>query len=593
MSRSWLLLSLAPLSAFGLLSLGCDNAEEEPVDESPSASLFEVSPPAGPAGRSMQVSINAQDSVFDFEQTQVSMGAGIDVLQVTVQDGWTLLADINIEPDAEVGPRNIQIDTSGRSYGIDKGFRVTGETFSVTPDRGKVGESVSIVLEGSNTQWKEGRTWVNLGDDVDVLDVLVISETLLEAEISIEGDASPGLRDIYTEDGPKVVTLYDGFMVDRVALAASWDPAVGTQGTQVEFTVKARDTNFLQDQTSITFYDGDGLNPDIRVDDIFVLDSENLWGRMTLSNAAELGDRDVLITTADEGLRIPDAFEVQGGTWSLDEVAVALGFNVTRGVDNETGQLVERVSAGATFFIPLDPPCPSGGSGSGSKPEPAPYDGNVVGPIIGSGTPGGAEDCPNPQTVSAGDYVWLESEANTVTLEKTVDSNSGMISYVGYDLTIDDYVPDNMYDLHLQGDPDGLAEEIIDDVQPTVPCNWYLDEPLFFGNYTQDRTTDLNYQWSNTEGGLGACTYPDAIFYTEISGTTYNGTTDPGMAASIPWDDGVHSYLASELSLLDPGPVYFIAYSIISGREFGLRNSIYQQNKADSYIYLQAAFILE
>ena len=146
----------------------------------------------------------------------------------------------------------------------------------------------------------------------------------------------------------------------------------------------------------------------------------------------------------------------------------------------------------------------------------------MVGPIIGSGTPGGAEDCPNPQTVSAGDYVWLESEANTVTLEKTVDSNSGMISYVGYDLTIDDYVPDNMYDLHLQGDPDGLAEEIIDDVQPTVPCNWYLDEPLFFGNYTQDRTTDLNYQWSNTEGGLGACTYPDAIFYTEISGTTYN-----------------------------------------------------------------------
>ena len=180
-----------------------------------------------------------------------------------------------------------------------------------------------------------------------------------------------------------------------------------------------------------------------------------------------------------------------------------------------------------------------------------------------------------------------------MTLEKTVDSNSGMISYVGYDLTIDDYVPDNLYDLHLQGDPDGLAEEIIDDVQPTVPCNWYLDEPLFFGNYTLDRTTDLNYQWSNTEGGLGACTYPDAIFYTEISGTTYNGTTDPGMAASLPWDDGVHSFLASELSLLDPGPVYFIAYSIISGREFGLRNSIYQQNKASSYIYLQAAFILE
>lgn len=591
MSRSWLLLSLA---AAPLLVLGCNSQPDDSGEQAAPDSLFTVSPPAGPAGRSMQVGIQAQNGVFDFDgATDVYFGAGIRVDGVTVQDNWTLLVDISIEPDAEVGPRKIQIDTSGRSYAIEKGFRVTGETFVVTPERGKVGETVSITLEGQNTEWKDGRTWVNLGDDIDVLEVQVLSQTLLEAEISIEGDARPGLRDIYTEDGPKVVNLYDGFMVDRVALAATWDPAEATQGTQVEFTVKARDTNFTQDITEITFYDSDGLNPDIRVDSITVLDSENLWGRMTLSNAAELGDRDVLITTDDEGLRIPDAFEVQGGTWSLEEVAVSLSFTVTRGIDNDSGALVERVNAGAVFFVPLDPPCPSGGGGMGSKPEPSPYDGNVVGPVTGSGSEGEAEDCPNPTTVSAGDYVWLESDANTVTLEKTVDSNSGMISYVGYDLTIDDYVPDNLYDLHLQGDPDGLEEEIIEDVQPTVPCNWYLDTPGFWGNYTHDRSTDLNYQWSNTEGGLGACTYPDAIFYTEISGTTYNGTTDPGMAASIPWDDGVHAYIAEELSLLDPGQVYFIAYSFIQGREFGLRESIYQQNQADSYIYLQAAFILE
>ena len=88
-------------------------------------------------------------------------------------------------------------------------------------------------------------------------------------------------------------------------------------------------------------------------------------------------------------------------------------------------------------------------------------------------------------------------------------------------------------------------------------------------------------------------TYPDAIFVTMIDGTTFNGTTDPGRAISIPWDDGEHSYLSSEIQLLDPNPVYFIAYSFIEGPEFGLRDSIYQTNTAPSYIYLQASMILQ
>ena len=578
------------LPVFAVLT-GCQ-PDEPSAEEEEGYSFFEIHPPEGAQGTSSTVVITADRSVFDFSDTELFFGEGILIESVTVDDGWTVIADITIEPDAELGGRDVTDIVGGLDYDIGR-FRVVGETFTITPERGKIGESVSVVLEGHNTQWKDGRTWVNFGDGVDVLDVTVLAETLVEAEVSIEGDAIPGARDVWTEDGGKIVTLYDGFQVDRVALVATWDPAEASQGTMVEFTIKARDTNFAQDLTSITFYDNGGLNPDIRVDDITVLDAENLWGRMTLSNAAELGSRDVVVATEDEGVRIPDAFEVAGGDWSLEEVAVSLYFVVVRGLNNESGELSERVSSAAVFYIPLDPPCGGGGAGFGSAPQPEPYDQNVVGPITGSGSEGEAEDCPNPTTVSAGDYVWLESDANVVTLDKVVDPNSGMISYVGQDLTIDDYVPDNLYDLHLQGDPDGLEEEIVEGVQPTVPCNWYMESPDLWGNYTQDRSTDFEYVWYNTEGGYGACTYPDAIFYTEINGTTYNGTTDPGMAASYPWDDGYHSYTPDELLYLDPGAVYFIAYSYISGREFGLRDSIYQTNQAYSYIYFQASFILE
>jgi hypothetical protein len=572
---------------------GCDNSGAGNDSGDEIGSLFELDPPEGATGTSMTVVVHADKSTFEFGKTDVEFGPDIVVNAVTVEDGWTVVADITIEPQAELGKRPVAASVDGRSLDLGK-FLVNPESFVVDPDRGMIGETVTVTLEGHNTHWKEGRTWVNFGGDgIDVLDVTVLSETSVLADLSIEGDAKPGSRDVWTEDGGKIVTVYDGFQVDRVALAATFDPEEAAQGTQVEFTVKARDTNFTQDITAITFFDGDDLNPDVRVDDITVLDAENLWGRMTLSNAAELGPRDVLISSGEEGVRIADAFEVVGGEWSLEEVAVSQTFNVVRGLNNDTGELLESVNASTIFFIPLDPPCGGGGSGSGSEPQPEPYDANAVGPIIASGTPGEEQDCPNPTTVSAGDYVWLESDANIVTLEKTVDPNSGMIYYVGNDLTIDDYVPDNLYDLHLQGDPEGLEEETLDGIQPTVPCNWYMESPDLWGNYTQDRSTDFDYTWINTEGGMGACTYPDAIFFTEISGTNYIDTDYPGVARSYPWDDGEHSYTADELVQLEPGQAYFVAYSYIAGREFGLRDSIYQTNQADSYIYFQASFLLE
>ena len=51
---------------------------------------------------------------------------------------------------------------------------------------------------------------------------------------------------------------------------------------------------------------------------------------MTLSNAAALGSRDVQIESADDSVRITDAFEVVGGNWDVSEVAISLDFYVSR-----------------------------------------------------------------------------------------------------------------------------------------------------------------------------------------------------------------------------------------------------------------------
>jgi hypothetical protein len=66
-----------------------------------------------------------------------------------------------------------------------------------------------------------------------------------------------------------------------------------------------------------------------------------------------------------------------------------------------------------------------------------------------------------------------------------------------------------------------------------------------------------------------------------------------GFAGALPWDDGVHTYTASELSMLQPNPTYLTAYSIKEGPEFGLKDSRHQDNVASTYIYLQASLVLE
>ena len=47
----------------------------------------------------------------------------------------------------------------------------------------------------------------------------------------------------------------DGFKVDRVGLVASFEPTEAEQGETVEFTVRARGTDFLTSAPEIIFFD--------------------------------------------------------------------------------------------------------------------------------------------------------------------------------------------------------------------------------------------------------------------------------------------------------------------------------------------------
>ncbi len=578
-----LVLTLVALCGVSLLLPGCNadgGKNKGSVLEEQEG--LEFSPPEAGRGTSFDARITSGSSVFTFDaETGLDLGDDVTVESVTVLDGWTASARVSVGDSAQLGARDAVVDNGPDELTIGGALTITDDSFTLSPDRGLIGESVQVEIFGKNTEWVGGDTWAWFGDDIEVTAVSVLSETDMIADVTISRDAVPGLRDVSVDSGPDVTTLYGGFQVDRVSMSATFDPPEASQGDTVRFTIAGIGTHF-DDGSDIEFWKSGDEKGDIIIESLTVTDAENASGSMTISNAAEIGLRDVLARTDDEGVLMEDALNILDAPADLSDVGISLAFNVVRGIDNTTGVISEYVTGSAVFYLPLDPPCGAGSSGDG----PSPYDVNGV---FEYPDPVDQPDCPNNETVGAGEHVWFESECNVVTLDRYVDPSSGAIYYTA-DLTLDDYCPGMYgalaYDLHTEGEEGGIGEYILDAVQPSVPADWELLTPTLWGNYTWNRAEDFNYTWTPAQ------TYPDAIFSTGISGTLVD-TGEGGFAGSLPWDDGDHTYTSAELSELEAGNVSFYAYSYIEGPEFGFPFSTIQDNQSASYIYLSGSMVLE
>ncbi|MSQ01832.1 MAG: hypothetical protein EXR71_08060 [Myxococcales bacterium] len=602
------------LALVPLIFVGCDTPTADPDTLGTLDQVLTFWPPEAGRGTEVNARITSTNSIFDFTGNTLDLGGGVTVTSVTVLDGWTVTANILVDPAAELGARDAHLSTRTGDHTITEAFSIVDDSFTLAPSRAKIGEHMQIELLGQNTEWLSGQTWAGFGDGIEVNSVDVLSETYMLADVSVSSEAIPGLRDVYVENGNDLTTQFDAFQVDRVGLSALFDPAEVTQGQTVTFSIYGKDTHFGT-RSKIRFFQHGDEKEDIIIDSITVIDAENLYGQLTVSNAAELGTRDVLVTTGTEGVFIEDGTTVLDGEIDLGNVGISRWFRVSRGIDNASGAIGEGVSVGVLFYLPLDPPCPPdpeanctdqldndndeftdcSDSDCSTSPAcaggPMPYDSNGVWRTYETG---GSADCPANETVSAGDHVWFESDCNIITLDKHVDGASGMIYYTKDDVSLDDYCFDQMYALHTEGDPDGIPEEIVENAQPTVPADFVMVDPEWWGNYTISRAEEVLYTWALADDPSipGALTYPDAIFFTSISGQLVDPEGASGYAGSLPWDDGLHSYIPDELSQLKAGNATFTALSSIEGPPVGFSFSTVT-TKSSSYVAVSGTVILE
>jgi len=550
-------------TAFFVVSwVGC-TPEPPPIPaledfEDPGAHRFTLDPPVVGQGTQVKLELQSRRSALEFDATELELfGEGLVLTDFAVLDGFTAIAELSIAEDAALGPVDARLTAGSLQWELPEALLIIDESFSIEPGNAKMGEVIDVVLTGRRTEWESGITWASFGRDVDTLSVDVVSPTQLQARVAIHSDAQPGFRDITVEQGSGVLTLYDGFTVDRAVITATFDPPVVTQGETVSFVIEGVNTRFSEDfiVDQLEFWNRNAVTGDFRVDEFARTGPARLEGVMRVSNAALPGFRDVFLDD-EEDLLIADAVEILATPPNPIDVVVGLTFDVQRELDAVTGLASDHVRAYAFFVVPLNFPCgPSSPPASG----PMPFDINGVFPVP---PPPPTIDCPEPLTLSAGDFVFFESEENSVTLHKEVIATTGQIIYRGRDLTLDDYRFGLDYDLRVPGDPDGVPAFTVADAQPTVPENYQITAPSF-GGLVVDRFEGFDFEW--TSAGV----YPTGLFTVSVDGTLVeNG--EPAFAGVIPFDDGQHSFGPGVLSQLNPGPASFTAISGVQGRVWEL-----------------------
>ncbi len=551
-----------------LLAASCEPVPAKQAPPGLSAALA-VSPEVVGQGQTVTFELLTADGPFEAEDLEVDLGDGLEVIDVWHQDAWHAFATVQVDPDAELGLRDVSAaagDWSDVSYGA---VRVIPQSFAIRPARAGRGAIVHVQLEGVGTDWSE-REWPLFGEGVDVLDLVVTDPTHATALLGVAPDADVGHRDVTMGE----LVLHDGFTVDADVVRMRIDCRVIPQGADVDCAITGEGTDW-EPGTVIELWDGGGHNPDVTAGFVRVHSETDISLTFFASNAARVGMRDLVVRTGDQQLLLSDAVEVTEVAPALDELVPFLEWKVRRSVD-ERERVRETGSLRAYFVVPLDPPC------GGSPPPgrgPLPYDIPIV---VTDPPPGSTADCPTPKTVDAGDTLLLRSESSSVVLNRQVLGSTGQVFYEASESATLNYPFGQTFDLVIEGTERFPAVEL-PGVLRTVPAEVVLTGP---GYGPHRRVDGLPVSWAL------AGTYPGAILSLSVRGDLALRSST-GSVQAILWDDGEFVVPSAELSWLDSGDATVVLSSFVEGPEFGLPFSERQSSKAESSVTMSRAIALE
>lgn len=307
-----------------------------------------VTPGDGPQGSTLNVEITGANTNFQTSSVVSFAGNGIAVNSQTVNSATRIIANLSIAPGAALGFRDVTVTTdlgggvTETATGVGA-FRVVappaGPTIlGVVPSLGAQGETLDVSISGANTNFVDGVSVANFGPGITVNFTTVTSPTSAVANLTIDGAAAIGFRDVRVTTNEEIAdeAVLGPFLVTAppplIPRIASVNPSEGGQGQTLDIAITGENTNFV-DGVSFASFSGTGIT----VNRTTVTSPTSAEANITIAPDAPLGFRDVFVTTGDEVAALLSGFNVTAGgppapLFSLRVIRAGTGRGTVRSV---------------------------------------------------------------------------------------------------------------------------------------------------------------------------------------------------------------------------------------------------------------------
>ncbi len=282
--------------------------------------LLAVVASSGYQGQTENVNITGEFTHFVQGTTTANFGAGITINGVTVMSATTAMANITVQPTANVGYRNVSITTGNEIVSLNNGFNVTvgpAAIASLSPASGSQDTTQTVVVTGSQTNFANGTTTAAFGGGISVTGVSVTDALRATVTISIPNSVPVGQYNVTLTTGGEVATILGGFGVTAGnPIISAVNPPTGHQGdTNLSVSLTGLNSHFVNGTSTAIFGAG------ITVNALTVSDSTDAVATITIDPAAAIGSRNVTVTTGSEVATLTGGFSVLAGQPQLVSAA--------------------------------------------------------------------------------------------------------------------------------------------------------------------------------------------------------------------------------------------------------------------------------
>ena len=281
--------------------------------------LTSIDPTSGSRGETIEVTIYGLNLSNITTVLQVSFGLGITVNNILSTSDEQVVVNISINESTALGDRDVVVAPSNGVARLEDAFSVKvgfAQVNSVSPASAARGSTLDITLFGQNLD--DATLNVSFGSDIIVNNIVAASYDQAIINISVEDDATLGIRSIAVSGIYGTYTSSPIFTVGvGLTTLTSIDPTSGSRGETIEVTIYGLNLSNITTVLQVSF----GLG--ITVNNILSTSDEQVVVNISINESTALGDRDVVVAPSNGVARLEDAFSVKVGFAQVNSVSPA------------------------------------------------------------------------------------------------------------------------------------------------------------------------------------------------------------------------------------------------------------------------------